>query len=324
MDDILTQAEVDSLFTDEAPPAEPEAEETQDPVRSYDLANQERIVRGRMPALEIVNERFGRNMRSALYAFIQRTPELAVGPVRVLKYSEFVRELILPTNLNVVQLKTLRSSGLFIFEPTLVFGVIESMFGGNGKVHTRIEDRDFTVTEQRIIQRMLEIAMTQYTKAWAPTYKVELEHLRSEMQPQFVSIASPSEVVVATKFDLDLGHAQGSIHICIPYASLEPIRDLLIATVQSDLGDSERRWGGLLRQQVQTAEVEVIAPLTTMKATLKQLLNMKPGDVMQIDMPQSIDATIDGIPLFRCKAGTLNGHYALRIEEVLNHHADSM
>jgi flagellar motor switch protein FliM len=322
MDDILTQAEVDSLFTDDAPAEEAARDEPAETVRKYDLGNQERIVRGRMPTLEIINERFGRNVRVALFNFMHRTPELSIGPVRVLKYSAFLRELILPTNLNIVQLKSLRGSSLFVFEPTLVFGVIETMFGGSGKVHTRIEGRDFTVTEQRIIHRMLEIVLAEYSKAWQPTYDLRLEFMRSEMQPQFVSIATPSEVVVATKFELDLGHSQGAIHVCIPYASLEPIRDVLISTVQTDVGDADNRWVGMLQHQVQTAEVEMIATLTTIRATLKQLLNMKPGDVLSIDMPELVSAAVDGIPLFECRAGTSHGKFALRVENVLNHNAE--
>lgn len=322
MDDVLTQDEVDSLFGDDADPATDKQEADATGARPYDLAHQERIVRGRMPTLEIINERFARNARVALFNFMHRTPEISISPVRVVKYSAFLRELSLPTNLNIVTLKTLRGSSLFVFEPTLIFGVIEVLFGGTGKIHTRIEGREFTSTEQRIIQRLLESIIAEYMKAWASCYNLQMEYLRSEMHPQFVSIATPSEVVVTTKFDVDLGHAQGAIHIVFPYASLEPIRDILVSAVQADTGEPDHRWAGLLQHQVQSAEVEVVVPLTTVTATLKQLMKMRPGDVLAVNIPPTITANVDGIPLFEGRPGTWNGKYAIRIERALNHGAE--
>jgi len=316
MNDVLSQDEVDSLFDDDSGPA-PDAESNAEGVRPYDLAKQERIVRGRMPTLEIIHERFARNCRLGLFNLLRRTPEIAVGQVRVMKYSAFLRELVLPTNLNIMQLRTLRGSSLFVFEPTLVFGVVEILFGGDGKVHTRIEGRDFTMTEQRIIHKLLDIVQTEYVQAWAPVFNFKIEYIRSEMQPQFANIATPSEVVVTTKFDIEIGHAQGALHICMPYASIEPIRDMLLSSIQADTGEPDHRWIGLLSRQVQTAEVELVATLATRPATLKQILNMRPGDVVPIHLDELIQAHVDGVPLFECRAGNLNGHYALRIEQVI-------
>jgi len=317
MDDVLSQDEVDSLFDDDAGPSA-EQDTGGDGVRSYDLAKQERIVRGRMPTLEIIHERFARNCRLGLFNLLRRTPEIAVGQVRVLKYSAFLRELVLPTNMNIMQLRTLRGSSLFVFEPTLVFGVVEIMFGGDGKIHTRIEGRDFTLTEQRIIHKLLEIVQAEYVAAWTPVFNLKIDYVRSEMQPQFANIATPSEIVVATKFDIEIGHAQGALHICIPYASIEPIRDLLLSSTQADSGEHDHRWVGLLSQQVQTAEVDLVATLTQRRATLKQILNMRPGDVVPIHLSELIEAHVDGVPLFECRAGSLNGRYAVRVEQVLN------
>ena len=253
---------------------------------------------------------------------MHRTPELSIGPVQVLKYSAYLGDLILPTNFNVVSNKPLRGSSLFIFEPTLVFTVVDAMFGGSGKVHTRIEGRDFTLTEQRLIQRLLDIVMIEYQKAWAPVYPFAFEYVRSEMQPQFATVATPSEVVITSKFDIDLGNGGGAIHICTPYSTLEPIRDLLLSSVQADTGEMDHRWLGMLSHQVQEAEVEVIATLTTVQATLKQILNMRPGDVIGVKIPETIDVGVDGIPLFSCKPGTSNGNYAIRVEKLLSHKFD--
>ncbi|MEO7403366.1 MAG: flagellar motor switch protein FliM [Burkholderiales bacterium] len=326
MNDVLTQDEVDSLFSDDddaTASAQPVGEAASaDGVRRYDLGGQERTVRGRMPTLEIVHERFGRNVRVALFHFMHRQPELMVGATRAMKYSAFLRELVLPTNLNLVSLKTLRGNALVIIEPTLVFGIVETMFGGSGKVHSRVEGRDFTPTETRIIQKVLELMLEEYRSAWAPVFDLQVEYSRSEMQPQFVSIASPSELVVTCRFDLDLGHAQGAFHVCMPYSSLEPIRDLLASTGKADPAATDKRWVGLLSHQVQSAEVELVARLTSVQASLKQVLAMRPGDVLAIDVPEQVTASVDGIPLFQCRPGNLNGHYALRVEEVLNHARD--
>ena len=245
-------------------------------------------------------------------------PTISIGLVRVIMYSAFLRELALPAHLNIVQLKPLRGSSLFIFESALVFAVVESLFGGNGKVHTRIEGREFSMTEQRIVRRLLDLVLTEYARAWEPVYQLTAEYVRSEMQPQFTNIATPSEVVVVSKLDIDLGGVGGAIHMVVPYSSLEPIRDILVSGSQADSGHGDKRWLGMLSHQVQSAEVELVATLATANATLKQVLNMRPGDVIALDLPERIMAGVDGIPLFECKSGIAKGRYAMRIEQVLN------
>jgi flagellar motor switch protein FliM len=160
-------------------------------VRPYNLATQERIVRGRMPTLEIINERFARLLRMGLFNFMRRSAEISVGPVRVVKYSEFIRNLVVPTNLNLVQAKPLRGNALFIFDPNLVFLVVDTLFGGSGALQARIEGRDFTPTEQRIIQRMLAIVFEDLEKSWKPVHELKFEYVRSEVNTQFANIAHP-------------------------------------------------------------------------------------------------------------------------------------
>ena len=187
-----------------------------------------------MPTLEIINERFARLLRIGLFNFVRRTAEISVGPVRVLKYGEFVRNLVVPTNLNLVQVKPLRGTALLIFNPDLVYLVIDNLFGGNGQFHTRVEGRDFTLTEQRMIQRMLGVVFEELEKAWAPVHPLKLEYVRSEMNTQFANIATPNEIVVVTTYNIELGAAGGEFHICMPYSMLEPIRDVLCSALQGD------------------------------------------------------------------------------------------
>ncbi|MGB8518471.1 MAG: flagellar motor switch protein FliM, partial [Gallionella sp.] len=263
MSEFLSQDEVDSLLkgvngeADEAKDQQADAGE----VRPYNLASQERIVRGRMPTMEIINERFARLFRIGLFNFIRRTPEISVGPVRVLKFGEFIRNLHVPTNLNLIQAKPLRGNGLFIFDPNLIFLIVDNMFGGDGRFHMRVEGREFTQTEQRIIQKLLEVVFETYGKSWETVYPVNFEYIRSEMNPQFANIATPNEVVIVTSFDIELGGNGGAFHVCMPYSMLEPVKDLLYSSMQGEHLAVDKRWLQLLSRQVQSANIELIATL---------------------------------------------------------------
>ena len=316
---ILSQDEVDALLqgiTGESQKLEQE-DVDEGPVRNYDLASQERIVRGRMPTMEIINERFARNIRIGLFNFIRKSPEIAIGAIKVQKYSAFLRELVVPTNFNIMSVQPLRGSGLIVCDPTLVFAVIDALFGGAGKYHTRIEGRDFSATEQRIIERLVEVVTTEYKSAWQGVYPLELEYQRSEMQPQFANIATPSEIVVATSFTLEIGDTSGTIHFCIPYATLEPIRDVLYSTSQGDSAEPDRRWLNLMTQQIQSAEVELVAELAQAPATVEQLLSLKAGDFIELDMRPSLQAKVAGVPVLDCNYGISNGKYALKVNQLL-------
>jgi flagellar motor switch protein FliM len=316
---FLSQEEVDALLEGVTGESQKLAEEVleQGDVRPYNISSQERIVRGRMPTMEIVNERFARNLRVGLFNFIRRSPEIAVGTVAVQRYSAFLRELAVPTNFNIVAIRPLRGSGLIVCEPALVFGVIESLYGGVGKFQTRIEGRDFSATEQRVINRLVDVITEEYKKAWKGIYPLELEYQRSEMQPQFANIATPSEIVISTSFQLEIGEIAGSIHFCIPYATLEPIRDVLYSSTQGDSVEVDRRWVNVLTQEIQAAEVTLVAELAHADATIEQLLAMKPGDFIELDRQSTIQATVDGVPVFECHYGTHNAKYAIRIDKSL-------
>jgi flagellar motor switch protein FliM len=317
-DKFLSQDEVDALLKGVGGDQDDDksASETEG-VRDYNLATQERIVRGRMPTLEIINERFARLVRIELFNFLRRTVEVSVGPVRITKYSDFIRNLVVPTNLNLVQMKPLRGTALMVFDPTLVFLVVDNMFGGDGRFHTRVEGRDFTQTEQRIIQRILHIVFETYAKSWEPVYPIEFEYLHSEMNTQFANIATPNEVVVVTTFNVELGPASGEIHFCMPYSMVEPIRDLLTSPLQGEVLGADKRWVKLMTQQVQAAEIEIVADLATTSMRLGEVLNMKVGDVIPISMEDAIEAKVDGVPVMLCKYGLFNGQYALRVEKLL-------
>ncbi|MDR1855195.1 MAG: flagellar motor switch protein FliM [Azoarcus sp.] len=317
--DFLSQEEVDALLrgvNGESDEPAPEEEE-KGGVRAYNMATQERIVRGRMPTMELINERFARYFRIGLFNYMHRNVEVSVGPIKVQKYAEFVRNLVVPTNLNLVLAKPLRGTGLVVFDPTLVFVVIDNMFGGDGRFHTRVEGRDFTATEQRIIQGLLNVVFTEYGKAWAPVFQIDLEYVRSEMNSQFANIATPSEIVVATAFTLEMGDVQAEMNVCFPYSMLEPIRELLYSTMQSDHLTQDKRWVTTLSQELQGADVELVCNLGTAKATLRDIVNMRVGDVIPLNVPPLLQAEVDGVPVLECRSGTRNHQYALMVERLL-------
>ena len=316
--DFLSQEEVDALLKgvtgelDEAP-----QEVDTSSVRPYNLATQERIVRGRMPTLEVINERFARQLRVGLFNFMRRTADISVGPIRIVKYNQFIRNLVVPTNLNLVHVKPLRGTALFIFDPNLVFLVVDNMFGGDGRFRARVEGRDFTLTEQRIIQRLLGVVFEEYEKSWKPVFEVKFEFLRSEMNTQFANIATPNEVVVVTTFNIEFGSTAGEFHICMPYAMIEPVRDKLNNSMQGEQMVVDKRWLRLLAQQVQMAEVELVATLGQTAVTFDQILKMRAGDIIALEIPEAIIAAVDGVPVMECRYGQFNGQYALKVEKML-------
>jgi flagellar motor switch protein FliM len=323
--EFLSQDEVDALLKGVAGEADEVAPEpaSEGGVRPYNIATEERIVRARMPTFEMVNERFARQLRIALFNFLRRGADVTVSPPRVQKFSDFVRNLVVPTNLNLVQIRPLRGTSLFIFDPNLVFLAVDSLFGGSGQFNSRVEGRDFTQTELRIIQRLLDLVFEEYEKSWKPVQEIKLEYMRSEMNTQFASIATPNDVVVVTTLNIEFGSSGGEMHICIPWTSLEPLREVLYSAMQADTHETDKRWFKQLQREVQNAEVELIVKLGHAAITLEQILNMQAGDVIGIDVPDTMQAEVDGVPVLECRCGVSNGQYAVRVSRMVSHSQES-
>jgi flagellar motor switch protein FliM len=317
--EFLSQDEVDSLLKGVSGDIDEKPEEAaqEGGVQSYSLGNQERIVRGRMPTMEIINARFARLFRIGFFNLIRRTADVSVGQVRILQYSEFIRNLPVPANFNLVLAKPLRGHALFIFDPNLVFLVVDNMFGGDGRFHTRVEGREFTQTEHRIIRKLLDAAFEAYSKSWEGVYPLEFEFVRSEMNSQFASIASPNEVVLASTFDIEFSGLGGAFHILMPYSMLEPIRELLYSTVQGEHVETDERWTRTLVTQMKSADIELTAVLGEARITLNQVLKLRDGDVVQLDTAEHIIANVEKVPVLECKYGVSNGQYALKVEKIL-------
>jgi len=229
-----------------------------------------------------------------------------------------VRNLPVPTNLNLVHMKPLRGTALFVYDPNLVFLVVDNLFGGDGRFHTRVEGRDFTQTEQRIIRRMLDLTLNSYGQAWRTVHPIEFDYVRSEMHTKFANIAGANDAVVTTAFHIELGAVGGQLHICIPFSMIEPLRDLLMNPLQDEV-EVDKRWLGQLSTQLRAAEVELVAEFTHLQSTVAEVLAMRAGDVLPIDLPEKLFGKVDGVPVMQCGFGTMNGQYALRVERMINY-----
>lgn len=317
--DLLSQDEIDALLhgVDSGDvDTEPEPIDPTE-VRTYDLASQERIVRGRMPTLEMINERFVRLWRVGLFNLLRRSAEISVRGIELHKFMDYVHTLYVPTNLNLVKLKPLRGTALVLFEPKLVFTVVDNFFGGDGRYPTKIEGREFTATEMRVIQLMLKQTFEDLQEAWAPVLKVEFEYLNSEVNPHFATIVSPREYVVVSRFHLELEGGGGELHVTLPYSMIEPIRDLLDAGVASDRVERDEGWVTAMHEQLREAEVEFTCTLAELRSTIGKVVNWKAGDIIPLEMPDEVPLSIEKQPLFYGAFGVSDGHPAVRIDRIV-------
>ncbi len=318
MAEILSQDEIDALL-DGVDSGDVDTQPAPQPgeVMPLDLASQDRIVRGRLPTLEMINERFARHFRVSLFNMLRRSPELSVVGVESLKFSEYMHKLYVPTNLNLVRVKPLRGTALIVFEPRLVFAVVDNFFGGDGRYRAKIEGREFTPTEMRVVQLLLNAAFADLAEAWGPILEVEFEYLQSEVNPHLATIVSPTEVVVVSRFRVELEGGGGDVHVTLPYSMIEPVREQLNAGVQSDRGDHDDRWARSMKQQLESAEVSIAGVLARPRVSLRELLALQPGDVIPIGMPRQTELEVEGISSYRGEFGVSGGNNAVRIEDLL-------
>lgn len=315
--DLLSQDEIDALLhgVDDVEEEDTENEASSADALDYDFSSQDRIVRGRMPTLEIVNERFARHMRVSLFNMMRRTAEVSINGVQMIKFGEYVHTLFVPTSLNMVRFRPLKGTALITMEARLVFILVDNFFGGDGRYHAKIEGREFTPTERRIIQMLLKLIFEDYKEAWAPVMDVGFEYLDSEVNPAMANIVSPTEVIVISSFHIELDGGGGDFHIALPYSMLEPIRELLDAGVQSDKEDTDMRWSKALRDEIMDVPVEMIAKLAQTEMSLREVMDLEEGDVIPLELPDDLTVLIEDLPTFHAKMGRSRDNVALKISE---------
>lgn len=320
--DILSQDEIDALLSGvETGSVKTENEflSHDGVVRTLDLTTQDRIIRGRMPTLEMVNQRFARLFRISLFNMLRRSPEIAVSEVQMFKFSDYVHSLFVPASLNLVRIKPLRGTGLLVFDPKLVFAIVNHFFGGDSRFQAKIEGREFTATEQRIIQRVLTQVFRDLKEAWTPVMPLEFEFLQHEVNPQFANIVSPTEVVVVCSFRVDMEGVGGDFHVTLPYSMVEPIRDLLDAGLKTDRDEVDDRWSMALREEMKEAMVSVSTTLTETELSLRDILSLVPGDVIPVDIPDHVVLRAEGVPVFRGRYGVSRGSCAVKLTGPVSH-----
>ncbi len=316
-DKILSKDEVDALLDsvedgdlDAAGPAAPGE------VRQFDFSRQDRVVRGRLPTLEMINERFARGLRSALFGLLRRNCEVTSSGVKQERYSDYVHGLGVPTSMNFVNVHPLRGTALVALESALVFNLVENFFGGN-RFQARIEGRDFTPTETRLIHIILRETFTAMTEAWSSVMALTWEYVNSEINPQFANIVNPTETVLVSRFQIGLDGGAADLHVAYPYSMIEPIRDTLDAGMQSDRVEKDERWSRSLREDVLDAEIELGATLIQTRIRIGDFLRLRRGDVIPIDLPERVTVTAEEIPIYRGRFGTSSGNNAVRLADPL-------
>ncbi len=318
MQDLLSQEEIDALLhgVDDGD-IETEGDFDDSAIRSYDLTSQDRIVRGRMPTLEMINERFARYTRISMFNLLRRTADVSVGGIQIQKFGEYVHTLYVPTSLNMVKFRPLRGTALAILDAKLVFKLVDNFFGGDGR-HAKIEGREFTPTELRVVQMVLEQVFVDLKEAWKPVMDITFEYVNSEVNPSMANIVSPSEVVVVSTFHVELDGGGGELHITMPYSMVEPIRDILDAGLQTDTDERDDRWVVALKEDVMEAKINLECDVVKREILLRDIVDLRDGDIIPITMPDFQIVTANGVPMFKAKIGQCSENLALKIMEFVD------
>ncbi len=322
-ENILSQDEVNALLrgiaggeVETAPPPS-SAETTGAKSRDYNIASQERVIRGRMPTLDIVNERFARFFQVSLSSTLRKAAEFSPVSTEMIKFGEFIKKIALPSNINILRLEPMKRNFLFIIDARLVYLLVDHLFGGVGRGHVKVEGRDFSPIENRITRNLLNQAMGDFEKAWAPVHHVATTYIRSEINPQFAAIVSPSEQVIALTYRLDIDGQGRPVYVCIPYSTVEPIKEKLYTGFQSDQYEVDHNWINRYRTQFNHVPVSIVAELGRGKAKLSEVLGWKIGDILPLDrhMDDPIDLLVEKSVKFRARPGVSRHNRAVSIEE---------
>lgn len=316
MSDLLLQEEIDALLNGvDDGDFEIEIDEFQDQggAKNYDFRSQERIVRRRIPTLEMIYERFSKHLRTSLFKFLHRSPEVFISTLKIQKFSEYEDGLRVPTNLNIIRFSPLRGRALIVIEPNLIFTVVDNFFGGGGQFYNNTaEAREFTLIEMRVIQILINMIFNNLKEAWKPVMELDFEYISSEINPQFASIVGAEDIVVISTVNIALESGGGDINIVMPYSMIEPIGALLDA-IGDDSDESDIHWKLALRNEIMGAEMSVNSLLMEKNITIREVLQLKTGDVIPVDMPKTVILKVEGVPVFTGKACTSEGYYAVQI-----------
>lgn len=321
MTKILSQEEVDALLkglsggaieTDKADSIDPNE------VIIYDLTNQDRIIRGRMPALEMTNERFARIFRASLSSLLRKVISISTISLETLKFGEFLKTLPVPTSLHIFRMEPLRGSAIAVIESRIIFTLVDVLCGGMGRESYRVEGREFTAIETNLIRKVVFNALSDLEKAWKALLEINISYQRSEINPQFAQIVPLTDVVVVMNFEIEMEYSSGIMCICIPYSTLEPIREKLQGGFLSEQLEVDKEWAKRFAQGLLESKVDMMVELGRTEVELKKVLEMKVGDVVTLDQfaTDPLPVYVEGIMKFRGHPGVYKGNHALQITKL--------
>ena len=320
MEQILSQDEVDALLKGisggEIEEPEEFVEEEEQEYRPYDFTQQERIVQVRMPAIDAINDVFLRAIRSSISGALRRILDITAVPMELERFGAFVRTLPVPSSLQIFKMDPFRGHALFVIEPKLVFAFVESFLGGTGARNVRIEGRDFTGIEQRLIQRIVNLLIADLEKAWNSLHRVQIQYIRSEINPQFAKICEPEDVVLINRYDIDMDRAVGSITLCIPIANLESVKQKLMTTFQREQSEEDIKLKHILTENIKNVPIPINVELGTTIIPAGDIIQLEKGDIIQLDTRKDalLPVFLSGVRKYMGSPGLHRGNKALLIK----------
>jgi flagellar motor switch protein FliM len=328
MAQVLSQDEVDALLNavndgggDSSSSGKGDSgssDEGDENIQTYDLTNQDRVIRGRMPILEIIYERFIRQFRVSLSNSLRKISTISIISTDLLKFGEFVNTLPIPSCMCIMRYNELRGPALLVFESKLAYAIIDSYFGGTDRPFTKIEGKEFTMIELSFMRKIMDMAINDLEEAWAPVHRIDAQYLRTEINPQFVGVVPPSDVIIATTLEVEFESASGTIMIVVPYSTIEPIKQKLSSSFQTDNEMADSIWTTAMNEHIKNTKATIIVKLGEAEMTLGDLLTLESGDIIPLNQDASgeVSVTIEGVEKMKCLMGTYKGNRAVQITEV--------
>jgi flagellar motor switch protein FliM len=294
--------------------------EEQVEVTPYDLTNQDRVIRGRMPTLDIIYERFIRLYRMSLSNSLRKIASISIISTDLLKFGEFVNTLPIPSCMCIMRFEALRGPAILVFETKLAYALVDSYFGGTDRPFTKIEGKEFTKIELSIMRKVMDLALKDLEEAWAPVHKTDIQYVRTEVNPQFVGVVPPSDVIISTTFEVELENASGTIAIVIPYSTIEPIKNKLNSSFQTEADRGDKEWIAKLEEHIRQTQASVRVNLGNAEITVGDLVNLTPGDIIPLtqDADGELEFLVEGVPKYRCFFGVSRGNRAVQVTRVVD------
>lgn len=322
MANILSQEEIDALLRGiSGGEIETELPDMHDPsdIVTYDLTSQDRIIRGRMPTLEMTNEKFARMFRTTLSALLRKVTSVSSISTDMIKFGEFLRTIPVPTSMHLFKLEPLRGSALIIVESKIIFMLVDIIFGGTGRNTFKIEGREFTAIETSIIKKVVLAALGDMEKAWQSLINLNISYLRSEINPQFVQLVTPTDVVVVSNFEIEVEYSSGIISLVIPYSTLEPLRERLQTGYQSEHMEADKTWINRFKSELRSSKIDMTARLGSADVYAGEVLNLKKGDVIPLDQyaTEPVNIYVEGVLKFQGKPVIYKGNQAVQISNII-------